>query len=183
VTISMKRVIIGYSKKIILKTFEEILNEHKGIIFKIVNYYCKNIDDRKDLEQEIMIQIWLSHKKYNDTYAWSTYIYRIALNVAIGFYHKDRKVKNNFLKLKSFTEIQDGEDLPLVSDHDLRVLDDFIFQLNEINKALMILYLQSKTYAEISEIIGVSATNVSTKINRIKTQLKIYFKECKDGDR
>jgi RNA polymerase sigma-70 factor (ECF subfamily) len=166
-----------------LKTFEDILNEHKGIIFKIVNYYCKNVDDRKDLEQEIMIQIWLSHKKYNDTYAWSTFIYRIALNVSMSFYHKEKRVKNNFLKVKLFTEMQDCDDSPLISDHDLRVLDEFIFQLNDINKALMILYLQSKTYAEIADILGISTTNVSTKINRMKTQLKIYFKERKDGDR
>jgi RNA polymerase sigma factor (sigma-70 family) len=166
-----------------LKTFEDILNEHKGIIFKIVNYYCKNVDDRKDLEQEIMIQIWLSHKKYNDTYAWSTFIYRIALNVSMSFYHKEKRVKNNFLKVKLFTEMQDCDDSPLISDHDLRVLDEFIFQLNDINKALMILYLQSKTYAEIANILGISTTNVSTKINRMKTQLKIYFKERKDGDR
>ena len=130
-----------------------------------------------------MIQIWLSHKKYNETYAWSTFIYRIALNVSIGFYHKEKKLKNNLLKFKLFTETQDCDDVPLVSDNDLRILDDFIFQLNDINKALMILYLQSKTYAEISEILGVSATNVSTKINRMKTQLKTYFKEHKDGDR
>ncbi len=166
-----------------MKTFEDILNEHKGIIFKIVNYYCKNVDDRKDLEQEIMIQIWLSHKKYNDTYAWSTFIYRIALNVSMSFYHKEKRVKNNFLKVKLFTEMQDCDDSPLISDHDLRVLDEFIFQLNDINKALMILYLQSKTYAEIANILGISTTNVSTKINRMKTQLKIYFKERKDGDR
>ena len=166
-----------------MKTFEEILNEHKGIIFKIVNYYCANVDNRKDLEQEIMIQIWLSHKKYNDTYAWSTFIYRIALNVSIGFYHKEKKVKDNFLKVNLFTEMQDCDDSPLISDHDLRVLDEFIFQLNDINKALMILYLQSKTYAEIADILGISATNVSTKINRMKTQLKIYFKERNDGNR
>lgn len=166
-----------------MKTFEEILNEHKGIIFKIVNYYCKNVDNRKDLEQEIMIQIWLSHKKYNDTYAWSTFIYRIALNVSMSFYHKEKRVKNNFLNVKLFTEMQDCDDSPLISDRDLRVLDEFIFQLNDISKALMILYLQSKTYAEIADILGVSATNVSTKINRMKTQLKIYFKERKDGDR
>lgn len=166
-----------------MKTFEEILNEHKGIIFKIVNYYCKNVDNRKDLEQEIMIQIWLSHKKYNDTYAWSTFIYRIALNVSMSFYHKEKRVKNNFLNVKLFTEMQDCDDSPLISDRDLRVLDEFIFQLNDINKALMILYLHSKTYAEIADVLGISATNVSTKINRMKTQLKIYFKEHNDGNR
>ncbi len=166
-----------------MKTFEAILNEHKGIIFKIVNYYCKNIDDRKDLEQEIMIQIWLSHKKYNETYAWSTFIYRIALNVSIGFYHREKRVKDHFLKVNLFTELHECDDAPLVSDHDLKILDDFIFLLNDINKALMILYLQSKTYAEMAEILGVSATNVGTKINRMKTQLKTYFKERTDGTR
>ena len=71
-----------------METFEEILNKHKGIIFRIVNYYCKDADDKKDLEQEILIQIWLSYKKYNQEFAWSTFIYRIALNVSIGFYKK-----------------------------------------------------------------------------------------------
>ena len=166
-----------------METFEEILNKNKGIIFRIVNYYCKNADDKKDLEQEILIQIWLSYKKYNDAFAWSTFIYRIALNVSIGFYKKQKRRKDKFINVNLFIETHLQDETPLVIDDDLRVLNEFIFQLNDINKALMILYLQEKSYAEIALILGISETNISTKINRLKIQLKEYFKVNKNGNR
>jgi RNA polymerase sigma-70 factor (ECF subfamily) len=166
-----------------LETFEEILNKNKGIIFRIVNYYCKNADDKKDLEQEILIQIWLSYKKYNDAFAWSTFIYRIALNVSIGFYKKQKRRKDKFINVNLFIETHLQDETPLVIDEDLRVLNEFIFQLNDINKALMILYLQEKSYEEIALILGISETNISTKINRLKIQLKEYFKKNKNGNR
>jgi len=166
-----------------LETFEEILNKNKGIIFRIVNYYCKNADDKKDLEQEILIQIWLSYKKYNDAFAWSTFIYRIALNVSIGFYKKQKRRKDKFINVNLFIETHLQDESPFVIDDDLRVLNEFIFQLNDINKALMILYLQEKSYAEIGLILGISETNISTKINRLKIQLKEYFKKNKNGNR
>lgn len=166
-----------------METFEEILNKHKGIIFRIVNYYCKDADDKKDLEQEILIQIWLSYKKYNQEFAWSTFIYRIALNVSIGFYNKQKRQKNKFSNVNLFIETYVQDETPIVLDDDLLVLNDFIFQLNDINKALMILYLQEKTYSEIALILGISTTNISTKINRLKNQLKEYFKKNKNGNR
>ena len=166
-----------------METFEEILNRHKGIIFRIVNYYCKDADDKKDLEQEILIQIWLSYKKYNQEFAWSTFIYRIALNVSIGFYKKQKRQKDKFSSVNLFIETYVQDETPLVIDEDLRMLNEFIFQLNDINKALMILYLQEKSYTEIALILGISATNISTKINRLKNQLKEYFKEKKNGTR
>jgi RNA polymerase sigma-70 factor (ECF subfamily) len=166
-----------------LETFEEILNKNKGIIFRVVNYYCKDADDKKDLEQEILIQIWLSYKKYNEAFAWSTFIYRIALNVSIGFYKKQKRRKDKFINVNLFIETHLQDDTPLIIDEDLRVLNEFIFQLNDINKALMILYLQEKPYAEIALILGISETNISTKINRLKIQLKEYFKINKNGNR
>jgi RNA polymerase sigma-70 factor (ECF subfamily) len=166
-----------------LETFEEILNKNKGIIFRVVNYYCKDADDKKDLEQEILIQIWISYKKYNEAFAWSTFIYRIALNVSIGFYKKQKRRKDKFINVNLFIETHLQDETPLVIDEDLRVLNEFIFQLNDINKALMILYLQEKSYAEIALILGISETNISTKINRLKIQLKEYFKVNKNGNR
>jgi RNA polymerase sigma-70 factor (ECF subfamily) len=166
-----------------LETFEEILNKNKGIIFRVVNYYCKDADDKKDLEQEILIQIWISYKKYNEAFAWSTFIYRIALNVSIGFYKKQKRRKDKFINVNLFIETHLQDDTPLIIDEDLRVLNEFIFQLNDINKALMILYLQEKSYTEIAMILGISETNISTKINRLKIQLKEYFKVIKNGNR
>ena len=166
-----------------METFEEILSKHKGIIFRIVNCYCQNPDDRKDLEQEILIQIWLSYKKYNQEFAWSTFIYRIALNVAVGFYNKQKRQKKKFSTVDLFIETNEQETQPIVLDEELQILNEFIYQLSEINKALMILYLQEKTYAEMALILGISATNISTKINRLKNQLREYFKERKNENR
>lgn len=166
-----------------METFEEILNKHKGIIFRIVNCYCKGADDKKDLEQEILIQIWLSYKKYNQEFAWSTFIYRIALNVSIGFYKKKKRQKDTFSRVSLFIETNVQDDIPLTVDEDLQMLNEFIYQLNDLNKALLILYLQEKSYSEIALILGISITNISTKINRLKNQLKEYFKENKNGNR
>ncbi|BAO76549.1 RNA polymerase sigma factor [Winogradskyella sp. PG-2] len=76
--------------------FIRTIDEHKKIIYKIVNSYCQNKEDRKDLEQEIIIQLWNSFDNYNSDYKYSTWMYRIALNVAISFY---RKEKNGLLKM------------------------------------------------------------------------------------
>lgn len=122
-------------------------------------------------------------KKYNQEFAWSTFIYRIALNVSIGFYKKQKRQKDKFSSVNLFIETYVQDETPLVIDEDLRMLNEFIFQLNDINKALMILYLQEKSYTEIALILGISATNISTKINRLKNQLKEYFKEKKNGTR
>jgi RNA polymerase sigma-70 factor (ECF subfamily) len=105
------------------------------------------------------------------------------LNVSIGFYKKQKRRKDKFINVNLFIETHLQDETPLVIDDDLRVLNEFIFQLNDINKALMILYLQEKSYAEIGLILGISETNISTKINRLKIQLKEYFKKNKNGNR
>ena len=138
---------------------------------------------KKIQNRRFLIQIWLSYKKYNQEFAWSTFIYRIALNVSIGFYKKQKRQKDKFSSVNLFIETYVQDETPLVIDEDLRMLNEFIFQLNDINKALMILYLQEKSYTEIALILGISATNISTKINRLKNQLKEYFKEKKNGTR
>jgi len=161
--------------------FLTTIDTHKKIIYKVVNSYCKNKEDRKDLEQEIIIQLWNSFDKYNAEYKYSTWMYRIALNVAISFYRKEKKwlVINDFYKEDSIFSIADENENENKTerDHNIKLLQEFINNLNELNKALMLLYLEEKPYAEIAAILGISKTNVATKISRLKLKLKKEFQK------
>jgi len=159
--------------------FIKTIDKHKKIIYKIVNSYCPNKEDRKDLEQEIIIQLWNSFDNYDDTYKYSTWMYRIALNVAISFYRKEKKwsSKNDFYNEESIFRIEEeNSEEKTEIDYHLILLQKFINNLNELNKALMLLYLEEKSYEEIAEILGITKTNVATKISRIKLKLKNEFK-------
>ena len=158
--------------------FVQTIDEHKKIIYKIVNSYCPKREDRKDLEQEIIIQLWKSFDKYDDSYKYSTWMYRIALNVAISFYRKERKwsLKSDFYNEASIFNMaeENSEDNAELNDQ-IKLLQTFISNLNELNKALMLLYLDEKSHEEIAEILGITKTNVATKISRIKLKLKQEF--------
>lgn len=153
--------------------FIGILKEHKRILYKVVYAYCRSSEDRKDLEQEIIIQLWKSLKHYNKDFKLSTWIYRIALNVAISHYRKDfKRQKTNTPYNGTIFQIADEEDFTEEHSRRTQLLYRFIDQLDEFNKAIIILYLEDKSYKEIAEIIGLTETNVGTKINRIKNKLK-----------
>ncbi len=154
--------------------FETILNEHKGIFFKVAKTYCKDEDDRKDLIQEMMIQVWQALPKYNAAFKLSTWLYRIMLNVAISYYRKT-VTKQSYFRIIDFSD-QDFADNQLQEPNlNLVLLEKFINDLNDLDKALIILYLEDKSHAEISEILGISTSNVSTKVQRIKEKLKEKF--------
>jgi RNA polymerase sigma factor (sigma-70 family) len=154
--------------------FLQLIEQHKGIIYKVSRSYGKNEADKEDLFQEIVIRLWSAFDRYNDQYKLSTWMYRIALNVAISFYRKERKrIESESPLTESMTEIADetGEEL----NENIRVLQQFISELRELDKALMILYLESKSYKEIADILGITETHVATRISRIKELLKQKF--------
>src|SRR5690606_14421791 len=159
--------------------FLSVVQTNKGIIYKVVNSYCQNIEDRKDLVQEIIIQLWKSFDNYDDNFKHSTWMYRISLNVAISFYRKEnsrKKISNPLIDgIINFSDNDDFED----KETDLGILQQMISQLKDLDKALILLYLEEKSYKEISQIIGISETNVATKINRIKNSLKQKFTQLK----
>lgn len=154
--------------------FLSIIDANKRIIFKICNSYCKNADDREDLAQEIIFQLWRSWSSFNANYKLSTWMYRITLNVAISFYRKERKTTETVLMGDHVIEIAD-EQIEESLETNLNALQQFINELKPLDKALMILYLEEKPQKEIAEIMGITSTNVATKIGRIKEQLKQKF--------
>jgi RNA polymerase sigma-70 factor (ECF subfamily) len=156
--------------------FQNIIEQHKGIFYKIARAYCANEDDRQDLIQEMMIQVWQSNHRYNGQFKISTWLYRISLNVAITFYRKNTTRANNHTLLDEQTE-QIPTDDKTADERQLVLLEKFISELKEIDKAMMVLYLEDKSHAEIAEILGMSNSNVGTKIARIKEKLKTRFSQ------
>jgi RNA polymerase sigma-70 factor (ECF subfamily) len=158
--------------------FQEIIEQHKGILFKVARAYCQNEDDRQDIIQEMMMEIWKSIHRYNKQFKMSTWLYRISLNVAISFYRKQSTRANKYTLLNEQTAQIPMED-KTEDERQLNLLEQFINELKEIDKALMILYLEDKGHAEIAEILGISVSNVGTKIGRIKDKLKTRFSQLK----
>jgi RNA polymerase sigma-70 factor (ECF subfamily) len=158
--------------------FEYIIEQHKGILFKVACAYCPNGEDRQDLIQEMMIQIWQSIHRYNDQHNISTWLYRISLNVAISFYRKSSTRTKKYTVLNEQMAEMPTEEKSENEQH-LNLLEQFISELKEIDKALMILYLEDKSHTEIAEILGMSVSNVGTKIGRIKDKLKTRFSQLK----
>ncbi|HMI05096.1 MAG TPA: RNA polymerase sigma factor [Pedobacter sp.] len=158
--------------------FIEVLKDHKKILFKIINVYCRDPEDQRDLEQEILIQIWKALDSFDESKSkLSTWIYRIALNVSISHYRKDHKRKERTIAIdESILEVVDtnGSD-PALENH-ISFLYDCIRALDNLNKAVIILHLEGKSYQEIGELLGISESNAGTKINRIRKILKEQFK-------
>lgn len=157
------------------KDFVITLENNKGIIYKIANSYCKDLDDRQDLIQEITIQLWKSFDKYNGTAKFSTWMYRIALNTAISFYRKDSRRKGFHVPLSESVIQNTAEDLHDDNEASLGLLEKFIRELDDLDRALMILYLEEMNQNEIAQVVGITVSNVSTRIGRIKEKLKHHF--------
>lgn len=152
--------------------FLPLLEEHKKILYKVASSYCRNDADRQDLIQEIAVQLWRSFDRYDERHRFSTWMYRIALNVAISFYRSEsRRKRDTVAAEESILEIADPRG-SLEADENLQILQRLIGQLDELDRALIILYLDGNRYDTIAEILGISETNVGTKINRIKQKLR-----------
>ncbi len=155
--------------------FAALLHEHRGIVFKIAGLYSRTAADRDDLVQEISTQLWRSFSSYAQARAkFSTWMYRVALNVAISQARRERwSEADRFEPLESHHLETVGGGEPIAEqDERLQALYAFIGQLDPLNRALILLYLEDRNYIEMAEILGISETNVATKISRIKQKLR-----------
>ncbi|HZY33361.1 MAG TPA: sigma-70 family RNA polymerase sigma factor, partial [Rhodanobacter sp.] len=153
--------------------FESLLHEHRRIVFKVAGLYSRSAADRDDLAQEISAQLWRSFGGYDPARAkFSTWMYRIALNVAISQARRWPEA-DRFEPLDAHHLETVGGGEPIAEqDERLTALYAFIGQLDPLNRALILLYLEDRSYTEMAEILGLSETNVATKISRIKQKLR-----------
>lgn len=151
-------------------SFIKSIGENEGLIYKVASFYtnCKN--DRDDLVQEIIYNLWKSFDTFKQNSNLSTWMYRVAMNVAIFYLKKDKRktptlpIDLEVLNLPE-TDLNDYEEK-------MHTLQRHIKDLNLFDKGILMLYLESKSHEEIAEIVGISKSNVGTKLSRIKEKLK-----------
>lgn len=149
----------------------DIIERHKGIVFKVARSYCSNEFDREDLVQEILAQIWRSLDTYNDSFKITTWMYRVALNVAISFYRKDKTTAYKHTEIEDKLLSYDME-AERENERSLNELYTFINELSGVDKAVLLMYLEGESQSEIAANLNITVSNVSTKISRIKQKLK-----------
>jgi len=159
------------NNKAVTDLFVKKISDNDGIIHKICNIYCHNAEEKKDMMQEITLQLWKSFSTFKGESKFSTWMYRIALNTAITNLRKSKR--NPLMEALSDKQynLPEKEAIPSL-DANINRLYKAIAQLNDIEKGIIFLYLEKSTYAEIGDIMGLSEKNVSVRIVRIKAKLK-----------
>ena len=157
--------------KALENNFVELLEKHQNIAHKICRLYTNNQAAHNDLFQEITIQLWKAYPKFRGDAKFSTWMYRVGLNTAITLYRKSKRT----IKTQEFESVAfkiKSIDYDDTEEQQLKLLYKAIHQLNDIEKALVLLYLEEKNYSEISQTLGISEVNARVKMNRVKKKLR-----------
>ena len=147
--------------------FIQAIESHQGVIHKVCRLYMPLQQDREDLFQEILLNAWRGIRNFRGDASFATWLYRVALNTAITFYRKGKRQPAT----TGWTPAVSLAEAPPVAD-ELNALYQAIGELSPIDKAIVMLYLEDYSYAEIGDIMGITANNTAVKMNRIKTKLR-----------
>jgi RNA polymerase sigma factor (sigma-70 family) len=162
------------------KEFEKRISEHELLLYKICGMYAYTEADRQDLFQEIVIQLWKSYSKFKGDAQFSTWLYRVAINTAITGLRKKKKSITSYEPVSSIEQISD-ENSTMAEEERLRQLYKAIEQLNDVEKAIVMLYMEERSYNEMEDILGISQGNLRVKMNRIKDKLRQITKNYDYG--
>jgi len=149
--------------------FSILIADHQGLIFKVCNMYCNSKEDKEDLFQDIVLQLWRAYPSFKGDAKVSTWMYRIAINNAITRLRKETKREKHIsLDDEAFQVATEDNQI----NENAAAMYEAIKKLSEVEKALTILYMDNCSYKEIAEITGLSESNVGFKLNKIKTKLR-----------
>jgi RNA polymerase sigma factor (sigma-70 family) len=153
------------------KQFEKLITEHELLLYKVCRIYAYTDADRQDLFQEIIIQLWKAYPKFKGNAKFSTWLYRVAINTAITGLRK----KKDFITLyepSALPECLSDDNTGHEKEERLQQLYKAIEQLNAIEKAIVMLYMEDRSYEEMEDILGISGGTLRVKMNRIKEKLR-----------
>ena len=152
--------------------FLSVLETNMGSLIKIVTVYAYTVQDKEDLMNDIIFELWKSYPKFHGNSKISTWLFRVALNVSLKT--KRRASYNKITFVEDIRTVANGSIFEMTNDHtsDIEAMYECISRLNEINRAIILLYLEDKSNDDIAAITGISRTNVSTRLNRIREELK-----------
>jgi RNA polymerase sigma-70 factor (ECF subfamily) len=149
------------------------LDAHRRILSKVTRTYCREPADREDLAQEIVVQLWRSFPRFDGRSKFSTWMYQVALNVAIS-YQRSEIVRARYV-ISDEAQILDAVDQTNDEPQEVGLIYEFIDSLNPLDRALVLLYLDGNSHQEISQVLGISTTNVATKMSRLKQAMQLQF--------
>ncbi len=156
------------------KEFVQIITENQGIIHKVCSIYCDREEDRRDLFQEILVQLWKSFPSFRSESKFTTWMYRVALNTAITSFKKEKRQPDKSGILYENMQLAD-EMYDTRAEDQIRMLNQAVSHLTGIEKSIILLFLEDKKYEEIAEITGITQNYVRVKMNRIKKKLKLLM--------
>ncbi len=156
------------------------LSRHKGLLFKVARSFARSSHDQNDLFQEIAVQVWKSIPTYRPVVKETTWLYRVALYTAINWNQKETKRKIRVQQVDPELFVADANPQP--GDPRLDWLYEKISEMDLINRSLTLLMLEGCSYAEMSEALGISESNVGVRINRIKKQLTVQLERERTND-
>jgi len=149
--------------------FLTLIADNQGLIFKVCNMYCNNKEDKEDLFQDIILQLWRSYPAFKGDSKVTTWMYRIAINNAITRLRKEsRKEKFATLNAEAFGVVAEDNNI----DENINQMFEAIKKLSEVERAITVLYMDDCSYKEMAEILGLSESNVGFKLNKIKARLR-----------
>ena len=151
--------------------FVQVIRDNNGLILKVCNLYAATVQDRQDLYQEIVIQLWRAIPKFRSESKLTTWMYRVALNTAISDYRKQKRIITT-TELGLLTKEIEDQNEQTDKEERLKSLYEAIGHLSEIEKAIVMLYLEDKPYDEMEDILGINQNNLRVKMNRIKEKLR-----------
>ncbi len=171
---------MGEGSSIKRQEFLSLISKHQNMIRKVAAIYYKNKADQEDAFQEIVLSLWKAYPTFEGRSKISTWIYRVALNTVLaGFRKVSNKVYHNRSDAELSEEIMEEGKKDL--SEEISVLYQAIEGLSNIEKAIIMLYMEEKNYDDIADIMGMTKTNVGVKINRIKKKLRKLYKQVADG--
>ena len=156
------------------KEFVKTISENQGIIHKVCSIYCDSVEDRRDLFQEIIAQLWKAYPSFRKESKFSTWMYRVALNTAITSFKKSKRQPIK-VGLPIESAQLENEEYDSKNEEQIHHMHQAINQLSGIEKSIILLFLENKDYEEIAEITGITQNYVRVKMNRIKHKLKKYM--------
>jgi RNA polymerase sigma-70 factor (ECF subfamily) len=155
--------------------FMQLIEEHKGMLFKICRIYQDDDADRDDLMQEMILQLWLAFDSFQGKSKFSSWMYRVALNTAILFFKKQKR-RPDSEQLPEQLDHLEAQEFDGEKDEQLALFYKALKQLNKVEKALIFLYMEDQPYEDIALNLGISEVNVRVRLNRTKNKLKDIIK-------
>ncbi|GEN73169.1 MULTISPECIES: RNA polymerase sigma factor [Chryseobacterium] len=156
--------------------FLKLVNQHKGILYKASRIYADSLEDREDLQQEILIQLWKSYQNFKGNSEFSTWMYRVAINTAITYLKKEKKRTDNQTDVPHHFEVQ-NEDYNPSKDRQLEVFYTAVQELKALEKAIIFYFMEGMSHKEIGDNLGLSEGNARVKLNRTKEKIQQIIKK------